>query len=194
MSKKVVLIATVAILATALVAGSLYVILQPHAVSADGRQHGRVAVSGCSEGYNNGHRASGRGSCAEQHPCSGHCNEEHGSKACDEAERARGRLSHRENLAVEWVTVEGQVTAMDDGEIVVQTAEANALTLHTGPEWYWEANDYQVSIGDELKVSGFYHEDEFEIGQIENLTSGQLITLRDSDGRPLWAGQGRWQH
>ena len=39
---------------------------------------------------------------------------------------------------------------------------------------------------------GFYEGDDFEIGAIEDVTSGERVTLRDDTGRPLWAGRGRW--
>lgn len=32
---------------------------------------------------------------------------------------------------------------------------------------------------------------ENEMGQIDNITTGQTVLVRDENGRPLWAGQGR---
>jgi len=40
-------------------------------------------------------------------------------------------------------------------------------------------------------LAGFFEGEEFEVGRIENLTAGQIVALRDPDGRPQWAERGR---
>jgi len=56
---------------------------------------------------------------------------------------------------------------------------------------YMVDNGFKVVPGDELILSGFYEDDSFEIGVITNNTTQQTLTLRESTGRPLWAGGGR---
>ena len=53
---------------------------------------------------------------------------------------------------------------------------------------YMLDNGFQVEIGDELVLTGFYEGDKFEIGGIQNISTGQTFTLREASGRPLWAG------
>lgn len=91
---------------------------------------------------------------------------------------------------LEWVTIEGQVGAMVGGDFALLTAEGHEIECGTGPEWHWDENGYHVDVGDELRVTGCEHDNEFAVRQIENLTTGEVITLRDEQGRPGWAGRG----
>jgi hypothetical protein len=42
-----------------------------------------------------------------------------------------------------------------------------------------------------VKLVGFYENDELQIAHLTNTNSGQMVLLRDENGRPMWAGQGR---
>jgi hypothetical protein len=89
-----------------------------------------------------------------------------------------------------WMTVTGEVVSLEGGELTVQTTDGEVVA-HLGPEWYWEEQGISLDAGDQVSVTGFYEGDEFEVGRIENLTSGESVTLRDDTGRPMWAGRGR---
>jgi hypothetical protein len=91
----------------------------------------------------------------------------------------------------EWQTVEGTVVSLDDGELVVATADGQEITVKLGPSWYWAEQDFPLAAGDQVTLTGFYDGDDFEVGQIVNKASGQTLTLREADGRPRWAGRGR---
>lgn len=123
--------------------------------------------------------------------------------------RGHGSTTDRENLmdqqsaqsqanVEEWQTVEGTVVALDDGELVIATADGQEMTVKLGPSWYWDEQDFPLTADDQVTLTGFYDGDDhstgsglcFEVGQIVK-TSGQTVTLRDADGRPLWAGHGR---
>jgi hypothetical protein len=95
-----------------------------------------------------------------------------------------------ENPADTWITVSGTVVAFED-ELSVETAEGE-VEVGTGPAWFWDENGIALNAGDELVLYGFYEGDEFELGAIENVTTGEALTLRDEAGRPLWAGRGRF--
>jgi hypothetical protein len=86
--------------------------------------------------------------------------------------------------------VSGEVIALEGGEVTIQTADGE-LEVHLCPEWYWEAEGIALDPGDEVEATGFYEGDEFETARIENLTTGESVTLRDDSGRPMWAGRGR---
>jgi hypothetical protein len=88
-----------------------------------------------------------------------------------------------------WTTLSGLVDDLAGDELTVQT-EDGSVTMHLGPEWYWESEGIGLQAGDEVEVSGFYEGDAFEVAHIDNLTTGLGVTLRDSTGRPLWAGRG----
>ena len=48
-----------------------------------------------------------------------------------------------------------------------------------------------AQAGDSVSLTGFYEDGDFEVGQIDDQTTGQTVSLRDESGRPLWAGRGR---
>ena len=86
-----------------------------------------------------------------------------------------------------------------DGDVTIQTAEGEAL-VGMGQSAYREG--FELAVGDEITVLGFYEDGEpslknghsdgtFNAGSVENLTTGETITLRDETGRPMWSGRGQ---
>ena len=90
----------------------------------------------------------------------------------------------------EWLTLSGTVTSVDADLLVVETAGGEVAMENRG-WWYAQEQGFAAQVGDELVLTGFYENEDFEVGQIENLTTGQAVTLRDETGRPMWAGRGR---
>jgi hypothetical protein len=88
-----------------------------------------------------------------------------------------------------WQTVEGVV--LETTELVIETADGQTLQIGLGPSHYRESQGFVLEVGDEVRASGFLEEGEFKAAQVENLDSGESITLRDTSGRPMWAGRGR---
>ncbi len=89
--------------------------------------------------------------------------------------------------AEEWVEIHGTVVAYEDNTLTIQTDTGETLEMGLGPLGYWLANGISFSPNDEVRVRGFYT-DEFEPAEIENLTTGESVILRDADGSPLWRG------
>jgi hypothetical protein len=48
-----------------------------------------------------------------------------------------------------------------------------------------------LQVGDRVELTGFDEGGEFKLAQIENLTQDIVLTIRESSGRPRWAGGGR---
>jgi hypothetical protein len=94
-----------------------------------------------------------------------------------------------ENPPETWENLSGTVVSFDE-TLIVETTEGTA-EFEMGPSWFWEGNEANLNTGDEIVINGFYEGDAFEIGAIENQTTGETIFLRDETGRPLWAGRGR---
>jgi len=89
---------------------------------------------------------------------------------------------------IEWETLIGEVTAVDS-EITVQTAEGK-VAVGLGQASYRES--FALEVGDEVSVTGFYEDGEFKAGTVENLTTGETLTLWEEEtGHPMWAGCGR---
>jgi len=165
MLAKIAGIALVSLLALALVGGSAYVLLR----SSEGPTL-RVAHGPGGPDHRDAHgeaegsrQGHGRGSGPE---CDG---EEHPAEA--------------------WTTVTGTVVGLEP-ELVLQTEEGEVV-VHLGPEWYRDAQGLALEVGDQVAVTGFFEHDGLEAAQVDNLTTGQSLTLRTETGQPLWAGHGR---
>lgn len=185
MWKKILSYGVVGLLAVALVAGTVYILQRPAEVQAGqgplGRQ-GQTEAGYQSGAGNNGRDGAGSGRGAQRQ-------ESRAGGGRAEAV-ATGDGFGLEHPADTWIPVSGTVVATDDG-LTIETAEGE-MALETGPTWYWDENGIGLEAGDDVVLYGFYEGDDFEIGGIENLTSGETVRLRDDTGRPLWAGRGRW--
>ena len=53
------------------------------------------------------------------------------------------------------------------------------------------SQSFTAAAGDPVTVRGFDENGEFQAMQLDNLSNSQQIVLRDTSGRPLWAGRGR---
>lgn len=102
----------------------------------------------------------------------------------------KGQGSNGTVKTVEWETLTGTVTAVD-GEVTVKTAGGEVL-VGMGQAAYWEG--FVLEVGNQVSVVGFFEDGEFKAQTVENLTLGGTIVLRDSSGRPMWAGGGKLQN
>ncbi len=91
----------------------------------------------------------------------------------------------------EWLTLEGTVRSVDASALVVQGPNGQEILVENRGWWFAQDQGFSAEPDDEVSVVGFYEGDDFEVGQIDNLTSGKTVVIRDEDGRPLWAGRGR---
>lgn len=81
---------------------------------------------------------------------------------------------------------------MSTDAAVVVASTGEAITLE-GRAWsFAQEAGFSLQAGENVTLTGFYEGDDLEIGYVEALTSGQSIQLRDQNGRPAWAGNGRW--
>ncbi len=85
-------------------------------------------------------------------------------------------------VTVDEITSEMWVVSNDEGFVL----EIEGRTLS-----YMVENGFEVEVGDELVLGGFYEGEDFEIGSITNNTTLQTLSIREASGRPLWAGGGR---
>ena len=99
----------------------------------------------------------------------------------------------------EWLTLQGTVVSVDVDTLVVQTASGEQVTMENRPWWFAQEQGFSARVGDQVTLVGFYEGDDpstssghrFEVGQIDDVTNGQTVFIRDENGRPLWAGRGR---
>jgi hypothetical protein len=90
----------------------------------------------------------------------------------------------------EWVTLEGTVTAVDANLLEVTTSDKKVIVVENRAWWFAQEQGLNLAVGDSVSLVGFYEDADFEAGSITSLATDQTVSLRDEDGRPLWAGRG----
>lgn len=92
----------------------------------------------------------------------------------------------------EQMTEIGTVVSVSADLLVIELPDGSQLDLEGRVLSFLIEQGFSIVEGDELTITGFYEGDNFEVIQILNDTSGENISVRDQNGRPLWAG-GRQQ-
>jgi len=87
-----------------------------------------------------------------------------------------------------WATVKGRVNSFDGVGVSLTTDEGAPLWVQFGQSRYVTAQGVTFNAGDHLTVNGFEENGQFQAGTVTNDTTGQTLNLRDTTGRPLWAG------
>jgi len=84
----------------------------------------------------------------------------------------------------------GRVLVADAEQLILQTDDASELIVEGQPWAYALAQGFTCQPDEIVAVTGYDEEDEFKATWI-GTASGVGIMLRDANGRPAWAGQGR---
>ncbi|MGD2059140.1 MAG: hypothetical protein PVI04_10460 [Anaerolineales bacterium] len=91
----------------------------------------------------------------------------------------------------EWITVQGELIALQNGNMTISTLEGDLLSFQTGQPRFLAGQGITFQVGDEVSVVGFYADSgEFTAGEVTQIKTGARVMLRDPNGRPLWAGPG----
>jgi hypothetical protein len=91
----------------------------------------------------------------------------------------------------EWLTLTGSVAQIDESALIISHASGEAITVEGRPWRFALEQGFTAAVGDTLSVTGFYEGDVFEVAQLANASRDQAVTIRQENGRPLWAGGGR---
>ena len=92
----------------------------------------------------------------------------------------------------EQVAITGNVTSVDNILLVISTASGDTVEVANRAWSFAQEQGFSTQVGDSLSLTGFYDTDDtLEVSKIENVNTGELVLLRDENGRPMWAGRGR---
>ena len=80
---------------------------------------------------------------------------------------------------------------MESNTLTMTSDEGQTLEFELGSEWFWGEQGVPLEPGDRVTVLAFEEDGETKVGQITVASSGTTLALRDTNGRPLWAGRGR---
>ncbi len=98
----------------------------------------------------------------------------------------------------QWLQIQGTVMTADSVTLVVQAPEGQEIAVE-GRAWsFAQEQGFSAEPGDRVTLLGFYEDDpststgqRFEVGHMTNHRTGQVVAIREENGRPLWAGTGR---
>ncbi|MBN2304387.1 MAG: hypothetical protein JXQ72_07930 [Anaerolineae bacterium] len=92
---------------------------------------------------------------------------------------------------VDWITLEGAVTAFSGNMLTMQTLDAQIFDLQLGQASFMAEQGITFAVGDEITVLGYWQGTLFKAGEITKTATGERLMLLDPNGRPLWGGPGR---
>ena len=91
----------------------------------------------------------------------------------------------------EWILLQGAAVSIDENALIVKLPSGELITIENRPWWFIQDQGFSAEVGDEIELSGFYEGEDFETGQLTNLTTNLTVDVREDSGRPLWAGGGQ---
>jgi hypothetical protein len=151
--------------------------------SGAGQRQNAVTTTSAGRGQGGGGRGAGGQGGAESAPGTGILGEGNLDAPGDGLGTGQAQVD-------EWLTLAGTVSVANADEMIVQI-DGGGEVLMEGRAWrYLQEQGFQVEVGQRLSLTGFYENDDFEVGAVENLSTGQSLSIRDTSGRPLWAGRG----
>lgn len=98
------------------------------------------------------------------------------------------QLVRTERQVKELVTLQGSFSRVEPAEEVVMDVESGQIVMEGRSLSYAVSQGFAAHVGDAVSLTGFYEGESFEIVELANQTSAQVIQLREPGGRPLWAG------
>lgn len=91
----------------------------------------------------------------------------------------------------EWTELQGTVIDVTVDAMVVELESGEQIMVE-GRAWsFVQEKGFTAQAGDQVTLAGFYEGEDLEVGQIDNLSNGEIVLIREESGRPLWAGGGR---
>jgi len=91
----------------------------------------------------------------------------------------------------DWDQLLGQVINVNQDALELTLSDLETIIIE-GQSWrYAQELGFSAQVGDDVVVVGFLEDGEFKVGMLENMTSNQVVVLREPSGRPIWAGGSR---
>jgi len=97
-----------------------------------------------------------------------------------------------ESLAGEVMNIEKIVPrkGMSYGIHLTLKTDKETISIHVGPAWYIENQDIKIEVGDSIEVKGsrITYAEKPAVIAAEIKKADRILTLRDENGFPAWAG------
>jgi hypothetical protein len=91
-------------------------------------------------------------------------------------------------------TIEGSITSVQIGYAFrYPSITVNQTTIRLAPVWYLLENDFELAVGDAVRVVAApgFRDATLHAISVEKIKAGVTLRLRDEAGLPLWTGQPR---
>ncbi len=88
-------------------------------------------------------------------------------------------------------TITGTITSVDHPIAVLKTDDGKEYTIHMGPYWFWNENNYSLSTNISVEIKGEVKSTDIYPWTI--LQNGKSMTFTDDKGTPKW-GNGKCQY
>jgi len=86
------------------------------------------------------------------------------------------------------------VTNKEADSLAITLENGGTLEINNRSLRFAQEQGFSTDVSHRITVMGFYEEgQEFEVGQITDLNTGESVDLRQENGRPLLAGRDRWE-
>lgn len=159
----------------------------------DGLQAGHVTEQGNTGNLDNGQNGNGYGQGKVSPSQLGQPVEDEDaaiSQSDETSPSEEAELTDHETEEHDWAVVEGTISTLTSREMVVETSDGQQVLVSRRPWRFALEHGFSALTGDQVELDGFYKEGEYEVAAITNLTTGQIVRLRDEAGHPLWASGG----
>ena len=93
-----------------------------------------------------------------------------------------------ENEDYVWVSLTGAIFSFSTEEMQVVMHSGETINVADRAWRFALEQGFDPRSGDQVVLRGFFEGDAFEMAEINNLTTGQVVVIRDEFGHPLWAG------
>lgn len=200
MLKKIVLGTLLIGLIGILVAGAVIRTMDKTASVAEAQGYGRGQGNGEAGAYVTGGLGQGSGVSAQSNGRGGYGQSgSRGGYGGQGREDAPAISSTGQANVEEWLTLKGTVVSVGADTLVMETDNGEQVSVENRAWWFAQEQGFSAQVGDQVTLVGFYEGEDpstgselrFEVGRIDDVTKGQIVLVRDENGRPLWAGRGR---
>ncbi len=83
------------------------------------------------------------------------------------------------------------MVSVDNTALLVQASSGEQVTVENRPWQYALGANFSAQVSDQVTLTRFYQSGVFQVSQMNNLTNGKSVVLRDAAGRPGWSGRGQ---
>jgi hypothetical protein len=105
--------------------------------------------------------------------------------------RNSGNNNANPTVPSEVVSFEGWVESVTNEALVVTTQDGSSVVIE-GRAWrFAQEIGYTLQVNKQVRITGFNEDGEFKAATLTRMDSGEAVQLRESNGRPNWAGGGR---